>query len=120
MAIYCYTNKAGTTIERTYSAKAGPPKKVSVGGSTYWRDLAVEHRAPANRVADAWRKHWSFSMGARTKAHKKEIAMKCRAAGVEAKFHPKTMDLKVNGRKHQEALANAIFGKNKVVNYQGF
>ena len=114
---YCFTNKSGKkTIERQFEA-GKVPLKVKVGGVLYWRDFCAEHAG--QRTGDPWTDHWSTAMGARTPRHAKEIARRCRAAGVECKFQFDTHGpLEVKNRAHQKRLmAVAHADRGKMANF---
>jgi len=85
----------------------------------YKTGKAVARSTLRERAADPWENHWSLSMGARTDEHSLEIAEKCRAANVPCQFDG-TLRIKVNSAKHQQQLADAIFGKGKVSNHDRY
>lgn len=77
------------------------------------RNLKAAKSSP--KGSKIWRKHYSLSIGAKTDEEALEIAAKCKAARVSCEFD-KHLRLKVNSLRHQQDLADAIFGKGKVRN----
>jgi hypothetical protein len=94
-----------------------PDNVVTPEGFVLYRNIAAEHRG--QRSGDPWTEHWSLSMAAPTAAHQQEVAANCQAAGVSCQFD-KIGRLKVNSAKHQQQLADAIFGKGKVSNHDRY
>jgi hypothetical protein len=80
----------------------------------YKTGQTVADFAPRERVADAWSKHYSFSLGARTKRHEKELAQKITEAGVGFSGFDKHGRLKVDGASHQRKLMKVVLGPDYV------
>ena len=93
------------------------PETLEVAGVTLYRDFRAEHLG--QKSGNPWTNHWSLSMGARTREHAAEIGEKCVAAGVSCQFD-ELLRIKVDGKKHQQRLADAIFGKGKVSNHDRY
>ena len=79
--------------------------------------MGVKHgqQAAKPRKGDIWKNHYSLSIGAPTDADAVEWAEKCKREKVSCNFD-EHLRLKVNSLKHQQQLADAIFGKGKVRN----
>jgi hypothetical protein len=112
MPTYCFTSESGRkTVERPFPCGKAP-SRIRESGVTYWRDIAAEH-SEKQPVADAWTKHYSFSMGARTERHEREIGTKCVAAGLDCQFD-KHGRLRVNSASHQRKLMKVVLGTDYV------
>jgi hypothetical protein len=93
------TRRGGTTNVRLVDYKTGQ---------------VISDFIPRERVADAWVKHYSFSLGARTKRHEKELAQKITEAGVPFSGFDAHSRLKVDSPRHQLKLAKVVLGPDYV------
>lgn len=70
------------------------------------------------RIADAWTKHYSLAMCARTPGHKQRIATKLLAAGIQPEFNAAGL-LKVNSAADQRKKSKIVLGP-RTVNYDSY
>jgi hypothetical protein len=93
------TRRGGTTNVRVVNYKTGQ---------------VVSDFAPRERVVDAWARHYSFSLGARTKRHEKELAQKITEAGVPFSGFDAHGRMKVDSANHQRKLMKVVLGPDYV------
>ena len=79
-------------------------------------DIVAE--APKERIADAWKGHYSLAMCARTPGHKQRITKALKAHGITAEFNEANM-LKVNSMSDQRKKMRIVLGE-KTRNYDSF
>jgi hypothetical protein len=97
------------------------PDTLVIAGVPLHRDLRAEHGG--QRSGDAWTEHYSLSMGARTPQHAREIAARCRAAGIRnVKFQfGDRGPLEVKSRKDQKKLMKVAHAdQGRMVNFDDY
>ena len=117
MSTYCYSDLNGGNMFEHRCPMGEAPPSITLAGVTLHRDIRAEHAH--QKSGDAWTNHYCLSMGARTPEHAVEISEKCAAAHVSCEFDEQ-LNLRVAGRSHQKKLADAIFGKGKVINRDSY
>jgi hypothetical protein len=93
------TRRGGTTNVRLVDYKTGQ---------------TIADFTPRERVVDAWTGHYSFSMGARTKRHERELAQKITESGVPFSGFDAHGRMKVDGASHQRKLMKVVLGPDYV------
>lgn len=108
MPTYCFSSKKGKTIEREFSM-AHIPERIYSGREVYERDLVAEHSD--QKSGDCWTNHYSLGLGARTPRHAREIAAKCKRAGLSCDFDAH-LRMRVTSKEHQRKLIPVVLGKD--------
>jgi hypothetical protein len=112
MPTYCYSDLQGGQIFEHAARMGQAPDTLVIAGVPLHRDLRAEHSG--QRSGDAWTEHYSFSLGARTKRHEKELARKITEAGVGFSGFDRHGRLKVDNPRHQLKLAKVVLGHDYV------